>query len=257
MTAQGKFVPSLRETAGARDALSFFRNEWNIYQKIVQSNAMHHRDLASLLGAVISKRFAVPFHFFDLACGDGVFAKSVLHGLPVARYQGVDLNENALMQAAETFKNCPYDFELHHGDMVAWVNRNRTPADVMWCGFSLHNLKTCGEKQALFSAIYQSLKPGGLFACVEPTCHAGESREHYLARTRPQVRSRFAALDDQEFSQMWAHISEHDHPETVQSWLSMGVRAGFETSREIYRMPGDLFCAAYLFEKPARRFTQA
>ncbi|MEP3046944.1 MAG: class I SAM-dependent methyltransferase [Roseibium sp.] len=231
------------------DLLSFFRYEWGIYLKLVRSNAMNHLDISALLRQLIDDRLGQPFSFLDLACGDAALAHSILEGTQVERYEGIDLNRAALDLAEENMKDVSYEITFSEEDMVAAVESRPETADMIWCGFSIHHLKAKDQKQAMLNSIYKALKPSGFFVCFEPTRHSEETRDSFILRGQDQIRERFSVLSDDEFEHMWSHIKAHDFPESSETWIAMGETAGFSQSREIFRMPGDLFCAAYLFEK--------
>lgn len=237
------------ETQSEADQLSFFRYEWGIYLKLLRSNAMNHLDIAALLRQLIDNRLNRPFSFIDLACGDSSLAHSILKDTHVDSYAGIDLNRRALDLASDIMKDVPYEMTHFEEDMVTAIENRPGSADMIWCGFSIHHLKTPTQKQEMLNAIYRAINPGGFFVCFEPTCHADETRDSFISRGQEQVRERFSVLSDEEFAHMWDHIRAHDYPESSETWIEMGETAGFSQSREIFRMPGDLFCAAYLFEK--------
>ena len=232
----------------APDALDMFQFEWKIYQKLVRANEMHHREIGQLLRVEIGRRFDRPFAFLDLACGDASLAHMVLEGSKVANYEGLDLSRPALQAAAKVMKDVPYDVELAEEDMVEGILSRPASANFIWCGYSIHHLQRA-QKQEMLTAIRGALKPGGVFVCAEPVCLAGEDRANYTHRWQTELRHRFRSLTDAEYDHLWQHISTHDFPEAPEDWVAMGKAAGFSSSREIYRFPGDLFCAAFLFEK--------
>lgn len=230
------------------EALELFQFEWGIYQKLVHANAMHHREIGALLRGEIARRFERPFAFFDLACGDASLAHTILEGTQVARYEGLDLSLPALQCAAENLKDVPYEVDLDEEDMVSGVARRTEVADMIWCGYSIHHLQSA-EKQEMLTSIHRALKPGGIFVSSEPVCRAGETRKDYTGRWHHELRLRFEVLSDEEFDHIWQHISTQDFAETPEDWIAMGEKAGFRTSREIFRFPGDVFCCAFLHEK--------
>ena len=100
----------------------------------------------------------------------------------------------------------------------------------------------------MLSSIRRALKPGGIFVNADPVCRKGETRADYTGRWHEELRVRFRSLSDAEFDHLWRHISTYDYPEPPQDWIAMGEAAGFSSSRQIYGFPGDLFCAAFLYE---------
>lgn len=230
------------------EALEVFQTDWGIYRKVVQSNSMHHRELSDILRGLLDQHFDGPFVFIDLACGDASLARTVLNGTRVARYDGLDLSRPALHCAVEVMKDVPYDVDLAEEEMVAGITARANSADMIWCGFSIHHLQA-KQKQEMLKAVCRALRPGGIFVCAEPVCKPGETRADYIARWHRELRERFRVLPDGEFEHFWEHIRSNDIPETPETWIAMGEKAGFKRSREIFRMPGDLFCAAFLYER--------
>lgn len=234
------------ETAGQ---LSLFQYEWRIYEKLVQSNAMNHVEIAGILKQLIVDRLNGSLDFIDLACGDASLARTVLQDIDVRSYQGIDLSRPALDLAAQNLKNAPFKVSLSEEDMLSGIQNRPLSADMVWCGFSIHHLKSAAQKLEMLKAIWRALRPGGIFVCFEPTSHKGETRSGYLERNHQNLRQRFDVFTDEEFAHMWNHISNHDYPESAETWLEIGKEAGFSDCCEILRMPGELFCAAFLYEK--------
>ena len=233
------------------DQLSFFRYEWGIYQKLLRSNEMNHQDVAAILRLIIDESFDRPFRFIDLACGDSSVAKTILGGTRVTHYLGIDLSRPALVEAEKCMTDAPYEVDFLSEDMVAAVESRPASADMIWCGLSMHHLTLAADKQTMLAAVHRALKPDGVFVCFEPTCNPGETRSDFLPRWHTQLRKRFQCLSTEEFDHIWQHIRTYDYPETSDTWLTIGKNAGFSHCREIFSMPGDLFCAAYLYEKQA------
>jgi len=231
----------------APEALKMFQFEWGIYHKLVRSNEMQHREIGNLIRAEIDRRFDRPFSFLDLACGDASLARKILSGTQISRYEGLDLSRPALQCAAEVMKDAPYTVALSEEDMVQGVNDRPGSADVIWCGFSIHHLQK-DQKQDMLIAVRSALKPGGIFVAAEPVCRSGEARADYVCRWHDELRQRFQSLSQAEFDHIWQHISTYDYAEPPEDWVTMGERAGFRTSRLIYRFPDDFFCGAFLFE---------
>ncbi len=231
-----------------QEALEIFQYEWGIYQKLVRTNSMCHREIAALLRREIDARFDRPFSFIDLACGDASLAHTLLSGTNVTRYEGLDLSRPALQCATEILKDVPYEVDLGEEDMVEGIARRPSSADMIWCGFSIHHLQK-EQKQEMLTSTFRALKPGGIFVCVEPVNASGESRADYTSRWHRELRTRFMALTDEEFEHIWEHIRTYDFPETPETWTDMGKKAGFSRSSQVFRMPGDLFCCGFLFER--------
>lgn len=237
--------PSAALAPGSADLFQF---EWQIYQKMVHANEMHHRELAALLRREIKERFNRPFAFLDIACGDASLAETVLKGSQVRHYTGIDLSGPALRLADNRLRDAPFQVDLRQEDMVQAVAQRQANADLVWCGFSIHHLAT-PQKKTMLHLIRQALKPGGLFVCAEPVCAAGETRTDFVSRWEQTLPHRFQSLTKTEYAHLWRHVSTHDIPESPENWIAIGKDAGFSSAEEVFRFPGDLFCSAFRFER--------
>jgi hypothetical protein len=61
-----------RPGAGAVDvaALEQFQRQWATYQKLVDSDALSHKEVGGILHDTLNQTFNRPFSFLDIACGD-------------------------------------------------------------------------------------------------------------------------------------------------------------------------------------------
>ena len=186
-------------------ALEQFQKQWATYQKLVDTDALSHKEVGRILHDTL-KAIAEPFAFLDIACGDASQMRA-LSGTKVRHYHGVDLSEPALELAANNLKDMPFEVELDHGDFVEAVTRRPEPADVAWCSLSIHHLVT-DEKLRLMRALHGST--GSFLMIYEPTGQDGETREGYLQRFRRVNRPR---------------------------WTMLTPQAGFSKARELFQDP--------------------
>jgi hypothetical protein len=82
-----------------RAALEQFQQQWATYQKLVDSDALAHQEVGTILHRALAA-VAKPFAFLDIACGDADQMRKALAGTKVRHYHGVDLSEPALELAA-------------------------------------------------------------------------------------------------------------------------------------------------------------
>ena len=71
-------------------ALEQFQKQWTTYQKLVDTDALSHKEVGKMLHDTL-KAIAKPFAFLDIACGDAGQMKRALAGTKVSHYHGVDL----------------------------------------------------------------------------------------------------------------------------------------------------------------------
>ena len=125
-------------------ALEQFQKQWATYQKLVDTDALAHKEVGGILHGAL-KAIPKPFAFVDIACGDAGQMRQALAGTKVSHYHGIDLSEPALELAAKNLAGVPFEVELDHRDFVTALTRRPEPADAGWCGLSIHHLSTEGK----------------------------------------------------------------------------------------------------------------
>lgn len=209
---------------------------WPVYAKAVEHDYFAHRGAGRVLHRVLADEVGRPFRFLDLACGDARTAVAALRGTAVAHYRGVDLSAPALAAAAEAVRDLPCPAELVQADMAAAVAGLAGAADVAWVGLSLHHLPT-PDKLALLRGLRAAVGDGGRLLAYEPVSAEGEGRAAYLDRFERTYRPVMAALTDDEWAALSAHVRAADFPETAGGWAGLGRAAGFADVREPFTDP--------------------
>ncbi|HUW74247.1 MAG TPA: class I SAM-dependent methyltransferase [Methyloceanibacter sp.] len=214
-------------------ALEQFQKQWTTYQKVVDHDALSHKEIGDILH---NSLMAVPkpFNFLDIACGDAGQMKGALLNTKVRHYQGIDLSEPALELAAKHLAGVPCDVELDHSDFVTALAARHTPADIAWCSLSIHHLRTDGKRDVL-KAICGSTSD--FLMLYEPTFLDGEDRENYLKRFRRVNHAAWTFLTPEEWAQIDHHVTTCDLPETAATWIALGREAGFAQARQVYLDP--------------------
>ena len=216
-------------------AMVQFQQQWAAYQKLVDCDCLAHREAGKVLHGVLAA-IDTPFTFLDIACGDASLTRRALEGTRVSHYHGIDLAEPAIELAAKMLDDVPYDVDLDHEDFVAAIEGRPEPADVVWCGLSIHHLET-PNKLRLFKAIRGMV--GRSFVLYEPARRDGEDREAFVQRFFKAQVPLWGTLTDVERAQIMHHIETCDLPETASGWLALGREAGFATAAQIFVDPTD------------------
>lgn len=211
-------------------ALEQFQTQWATYQKLVDSDALAHREVGAILHDALAA-LPKPFSFLDIACGDAGQMRRALSGTKAKHYHGIDLSEPALELAAKNLEGVKFEVELDHRDFVTALTKRPEPADAAWCGLSIHHLSPEG-KLDLLKAIHRSTS--SFLMIYEPTRLDGEDRDAYLARFRRVNRPLWPFLSDDEWAQIDHHVTSSDYPETSAIWLALGREAGFGQAREVF-----------------------
>lgn len=216
-------------------AMEQFHKQWGAYQKLVDSDVLSHRAVSGILHEAVLA-LARPFSFVDIACGDASLTKAALTGTPVTHYHGIDLSEPAIDLAAANLEGMPFETDLDHEDFVLALEDRPDPADVAWCGLSMHHLET-GQKLELLRAIHGST--AAFLMIYEPTRRDGEDRESFIDRFLAMQKPRWSMLSPAEWDQIAHHIATCDLPETGSGWLKLGRQAGFSRARDLFADPTD------------------
>jgi SAM-dependent methyltransferase len=217
------------------DAQAMFNRHLATYRKIVGENLMFHREVYSLLRNQLSEEIPKPFKFLDIACGDAIASAAALKGSAIDHYYGIDLSPQSLDLARESLKDLPCPIDLRCCDFVEAMADWSDTVDVVWIGMSLHHLQPEG-KVRLMKNVRDTLSRDGLFLIWEPTLLDGENREEHFDRFSA-YREVWAALTDEEFATMEAHMRLADFPESADTWKTIGREAGFSQAEQIFLMP--------------------
>ena len=217
------------------NAMIQFQKQWGAYQKLVDADVLAHKAAGETLHAALAA-LQKPFTFLDIACGDASLTKRALAGTKVSHYHGIDLSEPAIELAARMLDGAPYEVDLDHQDFVTAIEERPEPADVAWCGLSIHHLVT-GDKLKLLKAIRGST--GTSLIIYEPTRRDGEDRETWLRRFLGAQEPTWTTLSREEHAQIVNHIETSDLPETASGWMDLGREAGFATAEQLFVDPTD------------------
>lgn len=217
-------VTGLGKTPGEVGA--FFSDTWRTYQKILQHNHMHHRELYDLVRQEFLN--ASPgLEILDLGCGDASYPAQALKGIPFRSYVGVDLSTVALALAAENFTQFPSRSEFVTANFVDYIQAGTHQFDLILMSFSLHHL-TYGDKDQFLGQLSRCLRPGGTFLMIDVFREEGESLADYYERYIGQAHRNQWQLNPEEFVAMSEHITTSDLPDSVPAIMDLGQAHGFK-----------------------------
>ena len=95
----------------------------------------------------------------DLSCGDGHLLSILHQHAPHIQYNGVDLSEKSIAQAASKYPFASFS--------VADAGALRYPPHMFEAVFSCMSLHHYPDAQAVFSEAARVLKPNGYFYCID------------------------------------------------------------------------------------------
>jgi SAM-dependent methyltransferase len=221
------------------EAMQQFRNQWQVYQKLVDNNYCAHREVRDILHRQLVERGGRPFRFLDLACGDAGMTVAALQQTAVIEYHGIDLSAPALDLAKKTVEALSCTVRLEQNDFVAAMRDRPDPADVVWIGLSLHHLQT-DDKRELMREIRSVVGESGLFLLFEPARLEGETRPAFIDRYEEFARTAWSALTPAEWDMIWEHVRTADFPEQASVWAQLGRDAGFTNVAELFTDPAEI-----------------
>ena len=216
------------------DAMRAFRDQWQVYQKLVDNNYLSHREVREILHRQLAATITRPFRFLDLACGDASMTVAALKETPVTEYHGIDLSAPALAMAKKTVESLACQFRLEQNDFVAAIRERTEPADVVYIGLSLHHLQTPEDKRQFMRAVRSAIGDSGLFLIFEPASLEGETRPAYLERYETFINAAWTALTPAEKDILWTHVRTCDFPEQPSTWTQLGRDAGFSEVHDLF-----------------------
>lgn len=205
---------------------AFFSDTWRTYQKILQHNHMHHRELYDLVRQEFVNAPA-GLEILDLGCGDASYTAQALSGIPFSHYVGVDLSTVALALAAENFAQFPSRTEFVTANFVDYIQACQDQFDLVLMSFSLHHL-TYGDKDQFLGQLKRILRPGGVFLMIDVFREVGESLPDYYERYIGQAHRNEWQLNPEEFAAMSEHITTSDLPDSSEAIISLGQSHGFK-----------------------------
>jgi ubiquinone/menaquinone biosynthesis C-methylase UbiE len=226
-------------------ALTLFRQQWQIYRKVVDYNYLFHREAYNCLHRILVDEAIQPFRFLDVACGDASTTVEALKGTQVASYHGIDLCQAALELARQALETLACPVTLDRRDFVEALRDRPEPVEVAWISLSLHHLLT-PAKLSVMRQLRSVVGDRGLFLIYENASPDGEDRDAWLRRWDDQ-EPWWTALTPEEWDAITAHVHANDFPETASQWHALGYEAGFGKVRELFVSPTNLF-RIYCFE---------
>lgn len=212
---------------------AFFEG-WAIYQKVIESNFMSHRQLGDALIAHFAGR-KPGGRLLDLGCGDASMSSRVVRASRFAAYHGVDLAEVALEHARANLAGWGAEVELFQADFGEFVRASTDRFDVVQVGYSLHHFSRSEKRDFLAAAQQLLVAPDGELLVYDVFCEPGESREAYLDRYVAMCRREWTGYTDSEQQSIIDHIRARDFPEDQATFVQLGRDACLRGGEELWR----------------------
>ena len=164
-----------------------FNNAVDYYDAWMKKALPNFNDLFGSALDVIPFAPEAGLRVLDLGAGTGLFSAHVLGHYPQASFVLCDVADKLLDVARERFSTHAAQFSYAVED-YRFLSA-RAEYDLVISSLSIHHLEHA-EKQALFTAVYKALKPGGVFINIDQV--QGETpylRELYWQHWLDQVHS--------------------------------------------------------------------
>lgn len=209
---------------GNEDRMARVWTDWTVWQDADvarrfaedrRSGILGGAEQLEVLGQLLPLRSAgsETARVLDLGCGEGVLLETVLNRWPEAQGVGLDGSEAMLQRAGERFASRPtgsVTFVLADFNTPEW--RERLPFqefDAIVSGFAIHHSED-ERKRALYTEIFDLLRPGGVFVNVEHVASATPRGEELFERAYALnlVRTRRAKGQEADFETVLREITE-------------------------------------------------
>ena len=214
------------------ESADLFARSWSLYDHITEHNYMFHQEIYDELAELLKQRLdAGQYRMLDLGCGNARYLVPALLKAMPAHYQGVDLSQVALDEAAGYLAELP-SVTLTHGDLLQAVESTSDTWDVIFTGYALHHLPA-EDKARFFQAAARCLSPGGWLVMVDVVRQDEQSREHYLEGYLKFMRETWVKVPPEQLDEACAHVESYDFPESRSTLNEMAQTSGLNRSRLI------------------------
>ena len=214
------------------ESADLFARSWSLYDHITEHNYMFHQEIYDELAELLKQRLdAGQYRMLDLGCGNARYLVPALLKAMPAHYQGVDLSQVALDEAAGYLAELP-SVTLTHGDLLQAVESTSDTWDVIFTGYALHHLPA-EDKARFFQAAARCLSPGGWLVMVDVVRQEEQSREHYLEGYLKFMRETWVKVPPEQLDEACAHVESYDFPESRTTLNEMAQASGLNHSRLI------------------------
>lgn len=217
-------------------ASAFFRRSWSLYDAIVESNHMHHREIYRAVSELIGARAERgSYSMLDLGCGNARCVAPILRRHIPSAYRGVDLSEAALAEASGFLSGMEgAGIVLKCADLLAHVEEEESLWDLVFSGFAVHHLQA-DEKKRLFHALAGIVPRNGFFLMVDVVREEGMSREEHVASYTAMMRREWVGLPAEALEEGCAHVAAYDFPATAAELEEAARLAGFPKALAVCR----------------------
>ena len=182
-----------------------------------------HAEVVSIVDDALDEEVRV----VDLGTGTGALSNAILDAVPRARVVLVDLDPTMLATAGARVARHRDRAELRRATFdEALTALGPGSAGAVVASIALHHVVELDRKRALYTRIYETLAPGGVFLCVDATVHetGAEHARIYREWTASMARAGIGAVEAEALFMQWAGEDRY-YPLAVE--LDLLAQAGF------------------------------
>lgn len=170
----------------------------------------------------------------DIGCGAGNYTLKIMRTLPIRSATLIDLSKPMLDRAVQRIRAA--DPEMIVTALQSDIRETALPPDafdVAVAAATLHHLREDAEWQNVFSAVYQSLKPGGSFWIWDLVAHEPRALHAFMWDRYGEYLTRLKGPGYRD--QVFAYIDAEDTPRTLGWQLGQLHAAGFQTVEVLHK----------------------
>lgn len=202
----------------------FFDNVSELYDQSIEKAIPPYREMFQAILGYCFLDAAKPLSILELGCGTGNLSLYIQELFPQAELTLVDLSADMLEVASQKLKGDRSRITLLNQGFMA-LGFPPQSFDLIVSSMALHHL-TDQEKPALYTRLFQWLKPNGLFRCGDETLAVPtQAQERNLTQWESWSRQSGATNED---ITMWSeHAEKYDHYAPLASHFEWLKQAGF------------------------------
>lgn len=212
-----------------------FVDSWSVYQKIITSNYMFHREIHVEVERLLDSFQPSSFAFLDLGCGDASMIAPLLKSHGTGSYTGVDLSDTALAQASSNLASLSCPITLKNTDMLRFLQEDTESYDVIFSSYALHHLNS-HDKRTFLKACHRRLNSTGSLIMIDITRDEHQDLPEFLDTYCRIIELEWSDLSPEEANHVTNHVRENDLPEQTGDLRAMALNAGFRSFDVISRL---------------------
>lgn len=217
------------------DPTAIFKDSWSLYDLITEYNYMSHQEIYAGVDQLLRSRNSLENAcLLDLGCGNARYLAPCLKRSSPALYQGVDLSEDALVEARAYLTGLPGQVILTHANLLDAIESTDKVWDVIFTSFAIHHL-TLDAKKRFFQAVGNCLSQDGWLILVDVVRDEGQSRKSYLDGYLNFMREGWTKVPHNQLEEACTHVHDWDYPEPLSSLQEMAISSGLKSCRLISR----------------------